>query len=383
MAVLDQNQNQNQDQSIAVGVERRFRTRYNSDVESRLANVAIPDLLVPNILAGGIVHDPNNPTYPPFHDFWEADLQACRYLDDFLAVLAGTAALAAVQRAIAAAPGLAGDAERAAAGVDATNAGTAWQAAYANVARNPGPAPNIPPDEMSRLELGSEVRQILELGLEREARFAEIIDQDDGPGSINYWLGMLKIDPARHPATYLMVHVGRRIGEHVAMVLKGIFMSPRPSQVSPWITPMIDPPVTPSFPAGHAVQSYLISFLLAYSFSTPAGVTNLPRVPLPFPVIPPAGIPANFQLPAANAPLASFLPNPLDFNRSPSPLFDLAHRVAENRIVAGIHYPVDIRAGRLVAHRTFQDIRNVQSIWDAAPTSLRSRVRGEFPQYSV
>jgi len=78
---------------------------------------------------------------------------------------------------------------------------------------------------MNRVELGGEVRQILELGLEREARFAEIIDQDDGDGAINYWLGMLKIDPARHPATYLMVRLGRRIGEHISMCLKGHFMS--------------------------------------------------------------------------------------------------------------------------------------------------------------
>jgi membrane-associated phospholipid phosphatase len=391
MAVLDQNQNQNQNQSVAMGVERRFRTRYNSDVESRLANVMIPDLLVPDIRAGSAPHDPNNRTYPDFHTLWDADLQACSYLDDFLAVFTGTTALAAVDRAIAAAPGNPGNADRAAARAAATSAGTAWQTAYVDVVRHPGAQPGnpnpgaadiIPPNEMNRLELGSEVRQILELGLEREARFAEIIDQDDGPGSINYWLGMLKIDPARHPATYLMVHLGRRIGEHVAMILKGIFLCPRPSQVSPWITPMIDPPVTPSFPAGHAVQSYLISFLLAYSFSTPAGVTNLPNVPLPFPAI--AGpIAANFQLPPANAPLAGFLPNPLNFNRSPSPLFDLAYRVAENRIVAGIHYPVDIRAGQFVAHRIFQDIRNVQPIWGPQATSLRSRVRGEFPQYAA
>ena len=47
MPVLDQNQNQNQ--SVAGAAERRFRARYNSDVESRLANVTIPDLLVPNM----------------------------------------------------------------------------------------------------------------------------------------------------------------------------------------------------------------------------------------------------------------------------------------------------------------------------------------------
>ena len=75
---------------------------------------------------------------------------------------------------------------------------------------------------MIRVQLGAQVLLMLQLGLEREARFAEIIDQDDGPGAINDWLGMLKIDPARHPATYLMLHVGRRIGEHVAICLKVI-----------------------------------------------------------------------------------------------------------------------------------------------------------------
>ena len=35
MSVLNQNQNQNQ--SVAGAAERRFRTRYNSDVASRLA----------------------------------------------------------------------------------------------------------------------------------------------------------------------------------------------------------------------------------------------------------------------------------------------------------------------------------------------------------
>jgi membrane-associated phospholipid phosphatase len=238
---------------------------------------------------------------------------------------------------------------------------------------------------MGRVELGGEVRQILELGLEREARFAEIIDQDDGDGAINYWLGMLKIDPARHPATYLMARLGRRIGEHISMYLKGHFMSPRPSQVSPWITPMIDPPVTPSFPAGHAIQSYLISFLLAYSFCNATGQSNLPLVPQPFPA--PGGALPIFKLPAANAAFAAFFP-PANPQPSLGPLFHLASRVSENRVVAGIHYPVDIRAGRFVAYRAFQGIRNVRSIWGGAgwdganqPRSLRRQVRSEFPQY--
>jgi len=217
---------------------------------------------------------------------------------------------------------------------------------------------------MTQVELGNEVVQILELALEREARFAEIIDQDSAAGAMSYWYGMLKIDPARHPATSLMVHVGRRIGEHVSMCLKGDFKSPRPSQLCSAIAPMIDPPWTSSYPAGHAVQSYLISYLLAYSFAAPTGSTA--QFPL-------------HVLPAANSPVATFLA-PLTAPRGP--LFRLARRISQNRIIAGIHYPTDIRAGQAVATQIFLDIQNVPTIWGSA-NSLRAAVRNEFPQYAT
>ena len=51
----------------------------------------------------------------------------------------------------------------------------------------------------------------------------EVMDQDDADGAADYWLGMVQISPARNPATYLMIRVGRRIGEHVAMCLKPNF----------------------------------------------------------------------------------------------------------------------------------------------------------------
>jgi membrane-associated phospholipid phosphatase len=324
MSVLDFNFNFNAGAPAAAGSGLRFRPRFNSDVESRLVNVANPDLLVP-LKTGGV--------YPRFHEYWDADLRAYTHLDDFLKTLIDTA----------------------------TATATTWRTTYAAVARN-GVA-NIPPHEMTRVQLGDEVLRILELGLERESRFAEIIDQDDGDGAINYWLGMLKIDPARHPATNLMVHIGRRIGEHVSMCLKGDFGSPRPSQLCPAVTPMIDPPVTPSFPAGHAVQSYLIAYLLAYSLRNDlTGLINLPQ----------------HTLPAPNSLLAVFL---APATRPTGPLFDLAHRVSENRIVAGIHYPTDIRAGQAVAVQTFIDIQKVGSIWAAA--GLRAEIRREFSQYAA
>lgn len=315
MSVLDFNFNFDAGVPPPVGAALRFRPRYNTDLESKLVDLSNPADLVPPPLAGG------PPNYPPFHPNWDADLQAYMHLDKFLGTVT-----------------------------------SGWRSTYATVARNSGP----PPQELTQNQLGGQVLRMLELALEREDRFAEIIDQDDADGAINYWLGMLKIDPARHPATNLMVHVGRRIGEHVAMCLKGDFRSPRPSQLCPAVTPMIDPPVTPSFPAGHAVQSYLISYLLAYSFANVAGQTHLPQ----------------HVLPAANSTLAVFL---AQATRPRGPLFDLAGRVSQNRIVAGVHYPVDIRAGRAVATQAFIDLQGVPSIWG----SLRNQVRGEFPQYTV
>ena len=207
---------------------------------------------------------------------------------------------------------------------------------------------------MTEAELKGEILSILNLALERENRFLEVIEQDDGDGAINYWLGLLGIDPARHPATYLMVRVGRRVGEYVVMCLKDQFRSPRPSQLCPSIMPMIDAPATPSFPAGHAVQSYLISYLLAGS---------LPKLP-------------NHDLNDVENPTGA--------------LFDLAARVSQNRIVAGIHYQTDIDAGKAVARECYKQLQTVTSLWgnkakgqkdEDAP--LQYRVGKEFPQYAA
>jgi hypothetical protein len=274
------------------------RPRYNTDVMTRLIDPTA--MVVP----------PGNaaiPRYPLFHENWDADLRSYMYLDEFV------------------------------------RARPTWLVDFQVVARNHG----TPAQEMTQAHLNDEVLQMIDLALERQNRFFEVIDQDDANGAIGYWLGMLKIDPARHPATNLMVRVGRRIGEHVVMGLKGTFRSPRPSQLSPAIVPMIDPPATPSFPAGHAVQSYLISYLLAYS---------MPRLP-------------QHQLPDPG------------FENASGVLFDLAARVSENRIVAGVHYPTDIEAGRWVAIECFKVLKQIGSVWTNAD-SLRAGVAAEFAQYA-
>src|SRR5262249_53925888 len=111
------------------------------------------------------------------------------------------------------------------------------------------------------------------------------------------------------PATYLLIRVARRVGEVAVMCLKEHYKVARPSQVCPVIVPLVDVPVTPSFPSGHAFQSQLISQCLA----------------------------------AAERPLVQR-----------ELLFELAHRVAENRVVAGLHYPLDNEAGFAAADKCFE-----------------------------
>jgi acid phosphatase (class A) len=123
---------------------------------------------------------------------------------------------------------------------------------------------------------------------------------------------MLNVGP-KAKATYQLIRVGRRIGEIVVMCLKEHFQEARPSQVCPAITPMIDPPDTPSFPAGHALSARLMSLLLGAA-DRPATQTAM--------------------------------------------LDALSERVAENRTIAGLHYPLDNLAGFKAAEKVFAMLTN-------------------------
>jgi hypothetical protein len=241
------------------------------------------------------------PPYPPFPTLWDPDLRSYFYLQEFI------------------------------------EKNPTWFTILNNEALASG---RKPADKMSKSELTLAMQQLIEAAPEREERFAEIIDQADAEGAINYWLGMLMIDPARHPYTYLMVRVARRVGEMVVMCLKEKHKAPRPSQLCPMIVPMIDPPATPSFPAGHALQSFLISHCLFDALK------NIPQSAKPTGSSPGTG------------------------------LFALAYRVADNRLIAGLHFQVDNDAGAAVAEKCLALLNNGTEY-----PKLATAVQGEFPQY--
>jgi hypothetical protein len=164
-----------------------------------------------------------------------------------------------------------------------------------------------------RRNKGEQLRRVLEVSDEREARYAEIIDQHEADGIIKYYLGMLMIDPASAPATYQVMLVALRVAEVVVMCLKEKYREARPSQVCPVIMPLIDPPVTPTFPAGHALKSHLISKCLETSQR---------------------------------------------LREQRDVLYGLSSRIAENRVVAGLHYPLDNQSGVIAADECFKLLQN-------------------------
>jgi len=137
----------------------------------------------------------------------------------------------------------------------------------------------------------------------------EIVDQDDADGFLKYWLAMLMIDAGHDPATCLLIRVARRVGEVVVMCLKEEYHEARPSQVCPVIVPLLGPPVTPSFPSGHALQNHLIALCLGAANRSP---------------------------------------------NQPDMLTKLARRIAQNRVIAGLHYPLDNEAGEVAARKCFE-----------------------------
>src|SRR5262245_28093438 len=173
---------------------------------------------------------------------------------------------------------------------------------------------------------------VVDAAPEREARYAEIIQQDSADGALAYWTGMLALDVGHMPASRLVLHVARRIGELVAMCLKHAFRVPRPSQLCPAIVPMIDPPATPSFPSGHSLQAHLISNCLK----------------------------------AVRA----------DWPQADGLLEYLAARVAENREIAGVHYPLDSEGGKSAAYSCFGILAPEKGVGILTP--LLNLARQEF-----
>jgi membrane-associated phospholipid phosphatase len=127
------------------------------------------------------------------------------------------------------------------------------------------------------------------------------------------FLALLAITPGSYPNTYRVLHIASLIGSYAVLYYKGYRNRPRPSQLCPALLPPIPMPGHASWPSGHATQAWLKALCIEHVLQ---GVSTL---------------------------------TPGDRGAFSSNLRTLAIRVARNREIAGLHYPTDSDAGRMLA----------------------------------
>ncbi|MBU7571872.1 MAG: hypothetical protein KAF64_00855 [Hydrogenophaga sp.] len=145
----------------------------------------------------------------------------------------------------------------------------------------------------------------------RADRAIEIVDQRTPP--ILFWSSLLGLTAHRHKKTLQLIDLVFSLSVLVEMRFKQIFASIRPVAFSPQIQPMIETPGHGSWPSGHATEAFAVATLMQALLDT----------------VPGTGSPPNGTL-----------------NREQ--MQRLAARIATNRVVAGVHYPVDSAGGRLL-----------------------------------
>lgn len=140
----------------------------------------------------------------------------------------------------------------------------------------------------------------------RDERMPEILVQLN---DITSFFGAVdQLDPARTPHTLMLLHAASGFAGVITQNIKQAFDAPRPIAFSPRMQPIIATPTHGSLPSGHATEAYLLAGLLTTLRGGSAA----------------------------------------DGARDMAHRFRLAARVAINRTVAGVHYPIDSGAGAVL-----------------------------------
>ena len=142
----------------------------------------------------------------------------------------------------------------------------------------------------------------------RADRMAEILVQVDD--IMPFFAGMTPLHPVAKRWTLGFIDAARTVSRLVTYPIKHHFSSPRPHDLAPKVHPPIATPGHGAFPSAHAVESFLIAAILQR--------------------------------------LATGAFPDLTANSGARALYRVAARIAQNRTVAGVHYPVDSAAGALL-----------------------------------
>jgi len=131
------------------------------------------------------------------------------------------------------------------------------------------------------------------------------------------------LDPSRTPWTLELLDAGIRLAVMVEMRIKHALNVPRPVVLSPRIQPIIQTPAHGSLPSGHATEAAIVATLLSHL----AAARDAGKRPVPE---------------------AEFLTLSKRLTECQHQRYRVAARIAANRTVAGVHYPVDSAAGAIL-----------------------------------
>ncbi|NBJ11138.1 phosphatase PAP2 family protein [Microvirga arsenatis] len=149
----------------------------------------------------------------------------------------------------------------------------------------------------------------------RGDRASEILSQTGG--ALTFLSSIAFLHPSRTPWTFELLAAALRLANFAEMRLKHAFACRRPNEFSPQVQPMILTPSHGSYPSGHATESFMAALVLW-------GLLRASRSLPPNPVS----------------------PNPPYGHTSwGTQLMRVAARVAVNRTIAGVHFPIDSAAG--------------------------------------
>jgi hypothetical protein len=197
--------------------------------------------------------------------------------------------------------------------IDMTDQFTVWHLSRQAV---PGAAPPIvqyyplvrvkrPPDDTYRQQTAI-VAAYADL---RDDRMDEILSQLDG--NETFFASILSLHPERHRWTFEILDLVSRTAQFVEMRVKYGLAARRPSEYSAQIQPMLQVPGHASTPSGHSTEAFAAAMVLSY----------LTRVN--------GNLVYSDQLTVVQ-------------------LFRQAARIAINRQVAGLHFPVDTAVGAVL-----------------------------------
>jgi hypothetical protein len=134
-------------------------------------------------------------------------------------------------------------------------------------------------------------------------------------GAVAFLGSIAYLSPSRTPYTLELLAAAIRLANYAEQRFKQALACRRPNEFSPQVQPIILTPGHGSFPSGHATETFISALVL---------LRLLQVAPVP---------------PYSAA---------ADQVRYASQLMQLASRVAINRTVAGVHFPVDSAAGELL-----------------------------------